>query len=238
MRILAAALTAIAIPLQGTNGFTHVKGTSLITFKKTSLYVSKTTMKAATDIIEINDEKGDALDKSSKVEAPMPDVSLSIGKPAEAVVSTSVPAKETKDMKQILLNDVDDTATKIENVRDSFGFRNDGKYWFMKTLMGIYKEGTEIVNGVPIQKTSAGVSEEEAAKRREKAAKELINIGDDEQQRRIDSGNLFLKVAAIYAAILILFVDQGDTFGHFVRFSVFPLYTTGYALRESGKAGL
>ena len=144
----------------------------------------------------------------------------------------------TEEMSEILFNKQDDTVTKIDNVRDSFGFRNDGKYWFMKTLMGVYEEGTQVVNGLPQQKTTAIVSEDEASKRREIATNELVNIDADERQRRVDLGNKFLAVAAIYAAYLVYFVDQGDAFGHFVRFSVFPFYATGYGLRESGKAGL
>ena len=146
----------------------------------------------------------------------------------------------SQDMNVILFNDVDDTSTKIEKVRDSFGFRNDGKYWFMKTLLGFYQEGTSLVNGVPTKKSDSSIkiSENEAKKRREKAIEELVNIDFDERQRRINSGNIALTLAAIYAVYMTWFVDQGDAFGHVVRFSVYPLFATGYGLRESGKAGL
>lgn len=149
-------------------------------------------------------------------------------------------SSSSQDMKTILFNDVDDTTAKIEKVRDSFGFRNDGKYWFMKTLMGVYEEGTVLVNGVPTKKTdsSAKLSEDEVKKRREKASEELVNIDFEERQRRIDSGNIALTLAAIYTIYMTLFVDQGDAFGHLLRFSVYPLFATGYGLRESGKAGL
>jgi len=148
------------------------------------------------------------------------------------------PTKEN--MKEILFNDIDDTTTKIQNVRDSLGFRNDGKYWFFKTAMSVYQEGADLVNGVPVKRdaTKPLVSEEDTAKRRAKAVEELVNINDVERGRRLDLGNTLLIVSAIYAAYISLAVDQGDFFGHLVRLSVFPFYSSGYGLRASGKAGL
>jgi len=139
--------------------------------------------------------------------------------------------------------DKNEISSKMEEVKDSMGFRNDGKYWFMKTGLGSYKEGMEVVNGVPIERVVVGtnddnISVEEAAKLRKRAALEMVNINDDERQRRIDIGNLSLAIAAIYATYLVYFVDIGDVFGHFVRLSVIPFLNLGYGFRASGKAGL
>mmetsp|Transcript_34438 Transcript_34438/g.50581 ORF Transcript_34438/g.50581 Transcript_34438/m.50581 type:complete len:212 (+) Transcript_34438:126-761(+) len=131
-------------------------------------------------------------------------------------------------------------AREIDDVRNSLGFRNDGKYWFMKTVMAGYKEGKRVVMGVPVGggDPSQQVSDGMVAERRALAAAELVNIGTEERELRENVGNALLSASALYAVYLALFVDQGDAFGHVVRFSVYPLFTTGYALRVSGKKGM
>eukprot|EP00594_Rhizosolenia_setigera_P008261 CAMPEP_0178955982 /NCGR_PEP_ID=MMETSP0789-20121207/9941_1 /TAXON_ID=3005 /ORGANISM="Rhizosolenia setigera, Strain CCMP 1694" /LENGTH=180 /DNA_ID=CAMNT_0020637741 /DNA_START=44 /DNA_END=586 /DNA_ORIENTATION=+ len=137
--------------------------------------------------------------------------------------------------------DENDTITKgIEEVRDSMGFRNDGKYWFMKTVLQFLKPdtGKRIDIKAGLVDVVEEVTEEEAEKRRNYAADNLINIDEDESTRRIDLGKKVLIAACFYAAFVSIFVDQGDFFGHFVRVSIFPFISLGYGLLESGKASL
>lgn len=139
----------------------------------------------------------------------------------------------------------DEMFKTIEDVRDSFGFRNDGKYWFMKTLMAPYSEGARLFNGIPMQQSNNissrknEVSEEEIADRRQRSASELVNIDDMERNRRIESGNLCLALTALVTTYIVTFIDQGDLYGHLIRFiAIYPFFAVGYGLRKSGKAGL
>jgi len=216
MRIATVALAIMTVFVQQTNAFTPIQSRSFLLMKQ-SLPIASNNI------------------TPTSIEATLQNDDIQKEEPSS-----------TKDMKKILFNKNDDTSTKIENVRNSLGFRNDGKYWFMKTLMEIYKEGTQIVNGIPMEKkdthssssSPTNLSEEDAQIRRATAAQEGVNIDDIERQRRFDSGTTFLIAAALYSIYLVYVVDQGDTFGHLVRFSVYPLFATGYGLRESGKAGL
>lgn len=132
-----------------------------------------------------------------------------------------------------------DMDAEIESVRNSMGFRNDGKYWFMKKGLGVFKDGKTMRNSIPTDlDPSDRVPEDVAAERRRVAAERLINIDEMESESRIRTGKTIMIVAAIYAAYVSIFVDTGDALGHLVRFSAFPLVSTGYGFYVSGQRSL
>lgn len=209
MRFAKGALCTV-IALQGSSGFTY-------TFKNPTRHFGATTPHRASPSQRFATSETDEI-------AP---VQFS---PLTATTATAVADKNTE---------TTTTDEKIEEVRNSMGFRNDGQYWFMKMGLGIFQDGQRLSNGVPTDlDPSQKVSDDVVAERRRIAAQQLTNIDGDESDRRMAFGKQVLVVTALYAAYLNLFVDDGDFFGHVVRLSVFPLFSTGYGFYESGKKSL
>mmetsp|Transcript_37850 Transcript_37850/g.46233 ORF Transcript_37850/g.46233 Transcript_37850/m.46233 type:complete len:214 (-) Transcript_37850:535-1176(-) len=150
------------------------------------------------------------------------------------------PSVSTVVTPQSPVKDKDDINDEIEKVKNSMGFRNDGNYWFMKTILpSVFKDGQRVKNGIPTDlDPSLKVSDEIVAERRSAAAERLINIDEDESTRRSEFGKTVLFTALFYAAFISIVVDEGDVFGHLVRLSLFPLFATGYGFYESGKQSL
>lgn len=185
-----------------------------------------------------------AVDTSSDVLASATETTTS-GVAADDVLPDAV---------DVLLNRDDAVRRGIEMTRDSFGFRNDGKYWFMKTGLGGYQPSTtdddddgggvakvkRVVYGAPVDVDAVEVSPERAEELRRAAAEELVNIDDAERRRRVALGNVVLAATAVVATLATFaWSPRDDVWSHALRFAtVFPLYSAGYGLRRSGVVGM
>eukprot|EP00980_Cylindrotheca_fusiformis_P000487 scaffold120_cov59-Cylindrotheca_fusiformis.AAC.3 len=120
------------------------------------------------------------------------------------------------------------------------GAVNDGPYsWIAPYLtLGGYEAGSSLQGGMPSKDQSSQLSEEEKERRRQKAAQDMVNINDDERQRRRELSNLFYKVTAIYAGISSLILDDGDLLGHLWRLAIFVPLSTAYGFQLSANRGL
>lgn len=131
--------------------------------------------------------------------------------------------------------------TQIETVKNNMNFRNDGPYWFMKTILPtLFKDGSRLNAGIATTPTTApSISPAAILERRRKATEENINIDEDERERRRTVGTYLMAVAAVVGAYVALFVDEGDLVGHLLRFlAVIGPGTLGYGFYESGSRGL
>jgi len=161
--------------------------------------------------------------------------------------TSKIAVDEFPNAKDILFDRNDAVRRGIEFTRNRFGFRNDGKFWFMKTAMGGYQPQSgsvkRVVYGVPVdvnENDVATVTPERAKELRRIAAESLTNIDNAERERRLEAGNTILLVTALYATVLsLVWLQNDDLLSHVIRFAtVLPLYSTGYGIRQSGKAGL
>eukprot|EP00980_Cylindrotheca_fusiformis_P012510 scaffold3073_cov66-Cylindrotheca_fusiformis.AAC.25 len=130
-----------------------------------------------------------------------------------------------------------------ENIVDlGDGAVNDGPYsWIAPYLtLGGYEAGSSLKGGMVSKDkmSSRTLSEEEKEARRKKATEDMVNINDDERQRRRELSNLFYKVTAIYAGISSLILDDGSLVGHFWRFAIFIPLSTAYGFQLSAQRGL
>lgn len=121
-------------------------------------------------------------------------------------------------------------------------FVNDGPLAWMSTYLDLFgvKEGKSVYLGpFPTEVVdSKRLADSEASARRQQAAQELININDDERQRRDEAGTVMGALSAIYVVWATLIGDDGGLSGHFLRLlSAFPIFlAVGYKL--SAKTGL
>lgn len=112
--------------------------------------------------------------------------------------------------------------------------------------MGTYLDGLGIEEGKAVYfgpiavdvDESKRVSDSEASARREKAARELTNIGEEERRRRNQAGDVMAVLSAVYVAWATILGDDGGFSGHVLRMlSVFPVFlAVGYKL--SAQSGL
>jgi hypothetical protein len=120
-------------------------------------------------------------------------------------------------------------------------FENDGLFGWMQPFLKQFgiEEGKSLNYGL-ISKgvdPSKRVSGEEAAKRRQAAQQQMVNIGPEERSRRDKAGNYVLLASAIYAAFACL-TDNGGLEGHFARFLTVIPFWLGYSFKLSAKEGL
>ena len=115
-------------------------------------------------------------------------------------------------------------------------FVNDGPFFFMQPFLEVlgFKEGSTTFYG-PAKAVNPQdyPSTEEQLRLRQKAAEEIVNINQDERDRRIYAGNIAYKVSFAYAIFAGLFLQDP-----LLRFLiVLPLFfAVGYT--KSGQEGL
>jgi hypothetical protein len=121
-------------------------------------------------------------------------------------------------------------------------FVNDGPFAFMSLYLDFVgvQEGKSIAFG-PIPVTideSKRQSEADALNSREKAARELQNLGMDERDRRSQLANVMGVISFVYVVMASSILDDGGYSGHFFRFlSIIPLFpAVGFKL--SSETGL
>jgi len=116
---------------------------------------------------------------------------------------------------------------------------NDGPFAWMVTYLNLigFKEGNTLVGAMPTSPTKK-LSDEEALAMREKATEELTNIGPEERERRAKLGKILLVVAAGYAAISAIFLDDGSITGHLAKFAVVAPLFFGRGFQLSAESGL
>jgi len=120
-------------------------------------------------------------------------------------------------------------------------FENDGPFSLMQPFLPLFgfSEGRTTYFGPGIEvKESDYPSEEEQQARREKAKEEMMNIGQEERDRRRLGGEIAYKAAISYAIVSSLILDDGSFSGHLARFAVvLPLFfASGYT--KSAESGL
>lgn len=69
------------------------------------------------------------------------------------------------------------------------------------------------------------------------AAEQMVSMGEDERKRLDEVGNILLGVAATYAILASLFLDDGGLVGHLARFAVILPFSFGYGYKMSAKDG-
>ncbi|GFH56934.1 hypothetical protein CTEN210_13410 [Chaetoceros tenuissimus] len=115
-------------------------------------------------------------------------------------------------------------------------FVNDGKFFFMQPFLQVlgFKEGTTTFYG-PAKNLDPKdyPSTEEQMKLRQKASADMVNINQEERDRRIYAGNISYKISVAYAIFAGLFLQ--DPLSRFLI--VLPLFfAVGYT--KSGQEGL
>ena len=107
-------------------------------------------------------------------------------------------------------------------------FVNDGPFFFMQPFLEVlgFKDGTQTYFG-PAKNLDPKdyPSAEEQMKLKQQAAEEMVNINQDERDRRIYAGNIAYKVSLAYAIFAGLFLQ--DPLSRFLV--VLPLFfAVGY----------
>mmetsp|Transcript_19670 Transcript_19670/g.36715 ORF Transcript_19670/g.36715 Transcript_19670/m.36715 type:complete len:197 (-) Transcript_19670:49-639(-) len=124
-------------------------------------------------------------------------------------------------------------------------FVNNGPNAWLSPYLDLFgmSEGKKLVYALPLpfdddNSNDSKVNDAEAARLREEAAKNLINIGTEERERRAQASKVAGVVTAVYATWAALIADTGGLEGHIFRFlTIFPLFfTLGYKL--SAEQGL
>ena len=116
-------------------------------------------------------------------------------------------------------------------------FVNNGPFDFLVDFLevGGIEEGKKITWGVIPQDIEEEISDDEALLRRRIAAANLTNIDDEERARRAAVGDLLFKVSIVYASYLAIIADDGGIGGHFLRFTLFPLFSLAYGYKKSAE---
>ena len=118
-------------------------------------------------------------------------------------------------------------------------FVNDGPFSWLMDYLFLHQPGKSMAFGIPIgTDKSRETSIEQIAQSKSELARNLMNIGMEERERRRQAGNIFVAVTAVYALWAALIADHGDFQGHVLRFMTFlPMFfALGY--KESAKQGL
>jgi hypothetical protein len=118
-------------------------------------------------------------------------------------------------------------------------FVNDGPLAWMKPFLIAFgmTEGKSLNYAFPTvldDKSSTTTDNEQAARLREEAGRNLMNIGLEERQRRGQAAQVSAVLTAVYAIWAALIADNGGIGGHIIRFgTVLPLFFTfGYKLSQ------
>lgn len=136
-------------------------------------------------------------------------------------------------------NNNNNNETPAQAKQEDAVFVNDGPFSFMEPYLDTigFKQGRQIVGAIP-QEANVFMTDEEAERRRLQAEMEMVNISMEERQRRKDIGKVAAYVSALYIGWATLIGDQGDLFGHLLRFaSCIPLFFA-WGFYVSGKQGL
>jgi hypothetical protein len=125
----------------------------------------------------------------------------------------------------------------VVQLRD--GVVNDGLYsWMIPYLNGGgYKIGSTVVNGIPSSELISVYSEKDKEELRRKAAEDMVNISDEERNRRRELSNIFYKATSIYAGISTI-LDDGSASGFLYKIAIFLPLTTAYGLQLSAEKGV
>ena len=120
------------------------------------------------------------------------------------------------------------------------GIVNEGPYsWLAPYLnLGGYRAGNTLIAGVGTKDVKSNYSEQEKEERRKKAAEEMINISDEERNRRSELSVKLYQAAIIYAALSSVLLDDGSFGGHLYRFAIVLPITAAYSLQLSAERGL
>jgi hypothetical protein len=125
-----------------------------------------------------------------------------------------------------------------------FVFVNQGPFSFMEPYLDLlgFKPGRQIMGAIPQEAANSmlavPMTEQEAERRRRAAEMEMVNISDEERQRRLEIAKVAAFVSALYISWATLIADQGDMFGHFLRFAAFVPLVLAWGFYQSGKQGL
>eukprot|EP00977_Amphora_coffeiformis_P021289 scaffold9134_cov170-Amphora_coffeaeformis.AAC.13 len=102
-----------------------------------------------------------------------------------------------------------------------------------------FVEGSTLKGAVPMKTDDVKrVGDAEATARRQEAADNLQNIGQEERDRRDQIGNIMIAVSAVYVVWASLIADDGGFTGHALRalLAVPLFFATGFKL--SAREGL
>jgi len=136
------------------------------------------------------------------------------------------------------------TAAESKNDDNDEVFENNGPFaWLIPYMkVGGYKEGKALTYAIfakDVATEEDRLSTPEESKRiQAEAALDPYSIGPAERERRDQAGKVVLALAAVVAAYIALFNDNGDLTGHFNKLAAWPLFFIGVGLRGSAKTGL